>query len=165
MDLDVEEEGHGRLRVLLDEVEPDGGLVGHVLDHLVHPVLHCKSPQDNKHRNQIATQLQARCSTEFLQRIRSKNSKKETSRPARPGSLPQRKPSAGESGEGDAAEEEMEERLRGMSASAAERGGRPSRNHPAPHDTTRSSDSPPPPPLTGGRGGGGGEFEQGNLSQ
>lgn len=39
--LDVEEDGHGRPGVLLDEVEPDGGLVGDVLDHPVHAVLHC----------------------------------------------------------------------------------------------------------------------------
>jgi hypothetical protein len=41
VDLDVEEEGHGSPGVLLDEVEPDGGLVGDVLDHSVHAVLHC----------------------------------------------------------------------------------------------------------------------------
>ena len=41
MDLDVEEEGHGGPGMLLDEVEPDGGLVGDVLDHPVHAVLHC----------------------------------------------------------------------------------------------------------------------------
>lgn len=41
VDLDVKEEGHGSPGVLLDEVEPDGGLVGDVLDHSVHAVLHC----------------------------------------------------------------------------------------------------------------------------
>jgi hypothetical protein len=39
--LDVEEEGHEGPGMLLDEVEPDGGLVGDVLDHPVHAVLHC----------------------------------------------------------------------------------------------------------------------------
>ena len=52
LDLDVEEEGHGRPGVLLDEVEPDGGLVGDVLDHLVHAVLHCSiQPQRKKQRS------------------------------------------------------------------------------------------------------------------
>jgi len=41
VDLDVEEEGHGGPGMLLDEVEPDGGLVGDVFDHPVHAVLHC----------------------------------------------------------------------------------------------------------------------------
>jgi len=40
--LDVEEDGHGRPGVLLDEVEPDGGLVGDVLDHPVYAVLHAE---------------------------------------------------------------------------------------------------------------------------
>ena len=39
-DLDVKEDGHGCLSVLLDEVEPEGGLIGDVLDHLVDPLLH-----------------------------------------------------------------------------------------------------------------------------
>jgi hypothetical protein len=42
-DLGVEEDGHGGLGVLLDEVEPDGGLFGGVLDHPVDAVLHWTS--------------------------------------------------------------------------------------------------------------------------
>lgn len=47
LDLDVEEEGHGGPGVLLDEVEPDGGLVGDVLDHPVHAVLHCTAATED----------------------------------------------------------------------------------------------------------------------
>lgn len=51
--LDVEEDGHGRPGVLLDEVEPDRGLVGDVLDHPVHAVLHCTAtniPPSNRQK-------------------------------------------------------------------------------------------------------------------
>jgi hypothetical protein len=127
-DLDVEEDGHGGLSVLLDEVEPDGGLVGGVLDHPVHAVLHCTSRWHGS----------ARCSTEFPTG---------TSREER--RVPQRKPSAGERGSGDEVAGEGEEGLcmsaaagdhRGLAAASARRGG--SDSSPLRWDNSQSDPGP-----------------------
>lgn len=107
--------------MLLDEVEPDRGLVSDVLDHPVHAVLHCTATTRRPKKQAKQKSRGKRAARRNPQR-RSEN-EDGAEGDWSPG-LPWRKPSAGESRNDDEAAAAEEEGRWCMSAPA---GGRPSR--------------------------------------